>query len=95
MKTSFEWDENKNKENILKHKVSFRVAQSAFKDKKIVIAEDREHSEDEKRFYGFGKVKTRILTVRFTYRNNRIRIIGAGFGRKGRKIYKQSLKLTL
>lgn len=30
-----------------------------------------------------------ILTVRFIYRENNIRIIGAGYWRKGKKIYEE------
>jgi len=33
----FEWDENKNLENIEKHKISFEIAQEAFFDKKRII----------------------------------------------------------
>jgi hypothetical protein len=35
----------------------------------------------------FGKVKGGVMTVRFTDREGRIRIIGAGYWRKGKKIY--------
>lgn len=45
------------------------------------------HSQSEERFYCFGEVDGGILTVRFTYRNNVIRIIGAGYWRKGKAIY--------
>jgi len=93
MNTSFEWDENKNTENASKHKVNFQTAQYAFADPKLVIAEDLEHSGKEKRFYCFGKVKGGVLTVRFTYRENHIRIIGAGFWRKGKKIYEEKNRL--
>lgn len=89
MNTSFEWDENKNKDNLKKHGIDFRTAQYAFLDKRRVIAKDLTHSKKEKRYYCFGKVKGAILTVRFTYRTNRIRVIGAGFWRKGRKIYEK------
>ncbi|PKP39273.1 MAG: hypothetical protein CVT98_02455 [Bacteroidetes bacterium HGW-Bacteroidetes-15] len=51
------------------------------------IAKDLNHSQKEKRYYCFGKVGDGIITVRFTYRNSVIRIIGAGYWRKGRKIY--------
>jgi uncharacterized DUF497 family protein len=34
---TFEWDENKNLENIEKHNVSFGVAQEAFYDKDRII----------------------------------------------------------
>ncbi len=40
-------------------------------------------------FYCFGKVDDGILTVRFTYRHGIIRIIGAGYWRKGKRIYEQ------
>ena len=87
MRTSFEWDKNKNDSNFKKHKVSFETAQYAFLDKKRVVAKDLAHSQSEERYYCFGKVKGGVLTVRFTYRNKRIRIIGAGFWKKGKNIY--------
>lgn len=94
MNTSFEWDEKKNKENQLKHNVSFKTAQYVFIDSKRVIAEDISHSKGEKRYYCFGKVKGGILTVRFTYRQKCIRIIGAGFWRKGKNIYEQQNQIS-
>ena len=84
---TFEWDENKNLENILKHNVSFKEAQEAFYDKNAIINEDDVHSIFEKRYFCVGKTKNDILTVRFTYRNNNIRIIGAGYWRKQKKYY--------
>jgi uncharacterized DUF497 family protein len=89
---SFEWDESKNRENQQKHGVSFYEAQYAFLDKNRIIAEDLNHSQDEKRYYCFGldNPSTGILTVRFTYRSGRIRIFGAGYWRKGKKIYEQN-----
>ena len=87
MKVKFEWDENKNQENIEKHGVSFELAQYAFADTQRVIAEDITHSQDEQRYYCFGKVDEGIITVRFTFRGKTIRIIGAGYWHKGRKIY--------
>lgn len=86
---TFEWDSNKNKANIKKHGVSFYEAQLAFIDPHRIIAEELEHSHSEKRYYCFGKVDNFILTVRLTYRENFIRIIGAGYWRKGKKIYEQ------
>lgn len=86
----FEWDDNKNLVNIEKHGVSFFDAQHAFQDPQRLIAEDTKHSTDsEKRYYCFGSVGEGVLTVRFTYRENVIRIIGAGYWRKGVKIYEQ------
>ena len=89
MATSFEWDSGKDAENQRKHGVSFTLAQQAFLDPKRVIARDLAHSKSEQRFYCFGSIDEGILTVRFTYRNTVIRIIGAGYWRKGKRIYEQ------
>ncbi len=91
-KSSFEWDETKNLANQRKHGVSFYEAQHAFLDGNRIIAEDLSHSGDEKRYFCFGldRAEDGILTVRFTCRSGRIRIIGAGYWRKGRKIYEQN-----
>ena len=89
MATSFEWDSDKDAENQRKHGVSFTLAQQAFLDPKRVIARDAAHSGSEQRFYCFGSIDEGVLTVRFTYRNAVIRIIGAGYWRKGKRIYEQ------
>ena len=85
----FDWDPVKNEQNIEKHHVSFYFAQKAFLDPKRIIAEDVNHSKHEKRHYCIGRVKDGIVTVRFTYRGYIIRIIGAGYWRKGKKLYEQ------
>mgnify|MGYP001608466658 FL=1 len=86
-KARFDWDERKNHENQRKHGVSFELAQLAFADSKRVIAEDLDHSHSEMRYYCIGLVGHGALTVRFTYREGVIRIIGAGYWRRGKKIY--------
>ena len=93
MNTSFEWDEVKNTQNLKKHRVGFETAQFAFIDSRRVIAKDLTHSKKEKRYYCFGKVKGGVLTVRFTYRSDKIRIIGAGYWRKGKSIYEKQNKI--
>ena len=89
LKESFEWDPEKELLNIAKHGVSFSEAQYAFADPNRVIAEDLSHGGNEKRYYCFGKVDEGILTVRFTYRLGIIRIFGAGYWRKGKRIYER------
>jgi len=89
MAICFEWDLEKDAENRQKHGVSFTLAQQAFLDPQRVIARDLAHSESEERFYCFGSAGGGVLTVRFTYREYVIRIIGAGYWRKGRRIYEQ------
>ncbi len=85
----FEWDADKDRENQSKHNVSFSIAQRAFFDPRRVIAEDMSHSGEEERLYCIGKVDEEILTVRFTFRGNVIRNFGAGYWRRGRKIYER------
>ena len=89
-KVRFEWDDAKDWENLGKHGVPFARAQFAFADPKRVIAQDLAHSQTEQRFYCFGLVDGGIMTVRFTYRTDVIRIIGAGYWRKGKVIYEQT-----
>ena len=86
---TFEWDSGKDAENQRRHGVAFKKAQHAFADPDRVIAKDVTHSREEVRFFCFGKVEGGILTVRFTYRDGKIRIFGAGYWRKGKKIYEQ------
>lgn len=86
---SFEWNAAMDLANQLKHGVSFTEARRAFLDPHRVIAEDRSHSNKEKRYYCFGLLVDGVLTVRFTWRGGVIRIIGAGYWRRGRKIYEK------
>jgi len=80
----FEWDDAKNDSNIDKHGLSFEEAQYAFGDPKRVIAIDHKHStKAEKRYFCYGKMDGRVVTVRFTFRDERIRIFGAGYWREG------------
>ena len=48
---TFEWDENKNLENIEKHYVSFETAQEAFYDKKRIIIKDKNIQKERKGFF--------------------------------------------
>jgi hypothetical protein len=89
----FDWDEQKENGNRKRHGVSFSLAQHAFLDPHRVIVEDLAHSQEEARFYCIGRVDDGIMTVRFTYRENVVRIFGAGYWRKGRKIYEKKNKI--
>ena len=91
--TRFDWDPEKGAENQRKHGVSFYRAQYAFADPQRVIARDASHSQAEYQFYCFGEVDCGVLTVRFTYRASVIRIIGAGYWRKGKATYERENKL--
>ena len=89
LEPSFEWNEKSNQANQRKHGVSFEEAQLAFFDSKRIVAQDLIHSGKEQRFYCFGKVADMVVTVRFMWRENKIRIFGAGYWRQGRSTYEK------
>lgn len=84
---SFVWDSNRELTNIHKHGIDFHTAAQVFKDPERKIYIDARHSLKEERLFCIGKVANRIITVRFTYRGDKIRIFGAGYWRKGRVYY--------
>ena len=43
---TFEWDENKNRENIIKHGIDFEEAKTVFYDEMAIVFDDPDHSED-------------------------------------------------
>ena len=92
-KVHFEWDPNKDKSNQKRHNVSFALAQHAFLDRNRIIAKDLKHSGKEKRYFCMGKVDGEIITARFTYRGSIIRIIGAGYWRKGKVAYEKKNRI--
>ncbi len=89
MSKYFEWDEEKNELNQQKHGVSFEDAKKAFLDENRVTRDDLEHSTEEDRYFCFGKVGGKVMTVRFTMRGKITRIFGAAYWRKGEKFYAQ------
>lgn len=88
----FEWDEEKSELNKRLHGLDFKEATEAFKDPHRTLSIDDAHSQKEQRFYLVGLAQGRVATIRFTYRENTVRIIGAGYWRKGRKIYEKEKK---
>jgi len=89
----FEWDPRKDRSNQKKHGVCFALAQFVFLDPSRIIARDLKHSRKEQRYFCIGRVGEGIITVRFTYRGNVIRIIGAGYWRKGKLAYEKENKI--
>lgn len=86
---SFVWDLEKERINVAKHGVDFEMAARAFFDPQRKVYTDTRHSVQEPRYFCFGKIDHRVLTVRFLYRDEKIRIFGAGYWRKGRAKYEQ------
>ena len=83
MNYNFEWDANKARTNLTKHKISFESATSVFRDKEAISIADEEHSESEERWLTIGMDEvTRTLVVIHTFisidKNNcNIRLISA------------------
>ena len=75
----FEWDENKNEENIIKHDgISFEKALEAFDDPVALSLEDPEHSNNEEiRYAVVGMSEFGLTFVSFSYQDESIRLISA------------------
>jgi len=90
----FEWDLAKERSNIKKHGHTFSEAVETFQDPSGVQLIDSEHSDHEERFYWIGKTfEGTILTVWFTRRTKKIRIIGCAEWRKMRSLYYEAAKI--
>lgn len=87
----FEWDEKKDSNNKRKHGFSFQDANQAFFDPLSITLDDVIHSFEEQRFILLGAINHTIVTISFTQRYDRIRIISCRSAtRKERNLYEQS-----
>ena len=76
----FEWDENKNQTNKVKHGIDFEEAKTVFYDDDAIVFDDPDHSMEEERFLILGISKhENLCIVSHCYRgeDNIIRIISA------------------
>ena len=72
MKIVFEWDENKARTNLEKHKISFDEARTIFVDPFLVTFVDELHSEKEDRFISIGlSENNRVLLAVHTEREEK------------------------
>jgi len=93
MALKFEWDQEKARSNLSKHKVGFDEASTVFVDSLAKIFYDQDHSTDEIREIIVGhSVLGRLLLVSFTERGrDLVRIISARAAtRKERKGYEEN-----
>jgi uncharacterized protein len=63
MHYDFEWDRDKAKINIVKHKISLDHAATVFKDARAITIYDEEHSDAEERWITMGLSQNGILLV--------------------------------
>ncbi len=74
----FEWDRDKERQNIKKHRISFDEAVTVFYDPLSATFHDPDHSIVEDRFITVGySPQGRLIVVSHTERGNAIRIISA------------------
>lgn len=73
----FEWDDAKAEANLRKHKISFRAASRVFDDPLVLIEQDCSEDYGEDRFLAVGLVEGLLMTVAYTERGDRVRIISA------------------
>ena len=74
----FEWDPEKAKRNLRKHRVSFDEAVTVFYDGLSATFDDPDHSVGERRFITVGySAQGRLLAVSHTERGKAVRIISA------------------
>lgn len=59
----FEWDENKNNINKVKHGISFEEAKTVFYDDEAILFDDPDHSFEEDRFLILGLSKHENLCI--------------------------------
>jgi len=74
----FEWNTDKAKSNIGKHRVTFEEAMSAFRDPFALTVDDPDHSEMEDRLILMGlSDRQRLLVVIYVEREDNLRLISA------------------
>ncbi|QIV96519.1 hypothetical protein EDC55_1202 [Allofrancisella inopinata] len=71
----FEWDENKNQQNIEKHGFDFEDARDVIPENVIRITLDDRKDYTETRYNIFGKKNNREVIITATIRNGKYRII--------------------
>ncbi len=72
----FEWDEDKNAERLARS-FDFHAASEIFRSDRYVRRWDELHSNDEEPFVATGILGTTFVSVVYTERSGRIRIISA------------------
>jgi len=88
---SFSWDDQKAKQNLKKHGISFEEASTVFFDENAIEFFDPDHSKDEDRFLMLGlSWRFRLLVVSYCLRKqgSDIRVISARKAmKKEQKVY--------
>ena len=74
---TFEWDQRKAAENLVKHGIPFEYATRVFDDPYRIEREDQTSFSEEARYQAIGIVENLLLLVVYTHRRDHIRLISA------------------
>ena len=89
----FDWDRGNSQKNWDRHRVAFFECEEVFFHGPIVLPNPK-HSAAEVRYYAFGgTTRRRLLTIIFTLRRNKIRVISArDMSRRERRFYAKEIQ---
>ncbi len=75
----FEWDDEKEQKNIIKHGIDFSTAAQVFFDENRIEFYDEKHSDEEDRYITIGLINgvAYLVMVVYTERDEAIRLISA------------------
>jgi uncharacterized protein len=72
----FEWDPNKDRQNLAKHGIDFSMAASIWQGP-VLEAVDVRRDYGETRYRAWGEAEGRLLAIAYTWRGNNRRLITA------------------
>ena len=89
---SFDWDDGNRNKNWIKHQVSTTECEEVFFNLPLLLVDDVQHSQEEKRVYSLDQTNAgRRLFISFTIRTDKIRVISArDMSRKEREAYAEA-----
>jgi uncharacterized DUF497 family protein len=73
----FGWDDAKARRNYSRHGVTFEIAKKVFHDPSMVEILDEREDYGEERYLLIGMADGQLLSVIYTERNQRLRLISA------------------
>jgi len=92
MGVNFEWDDDKNRENIRKHELDFADAHQIF-DAPMLTRIDKRENYGEERFVGIGFLRNFIVVIVYTEpRGETIRVV---FLRKALKYERENFERSI
>ena len=75
MRYDFEWDPQKARSNVRKHKINFERAATIFRDPNLLSIPDKEHSKSEERWITIGIDENGVvLVISHIFRKSSVRV---------------------